>query len=361
MSHYEKRLERDLTQLRDKVRTMGEMVEQMLGNAVHSLLTGNSSLANNTVLSDHPINRAMREIDRLCHAFIALHLPSAGHLRFISSVIRLGIELERIGDYAVTICRQSLLLSHTPQGLMTTEVESIANEAQRMLHQALSAFHDENVEVAKATKGMSDHLETTLDSLYGNLMTGEHTKSNQDMFAILNILSMLKRTADQAKNICEEAVFAVSGETKAKKTYKILFLDKDNSCLSQMAVAIARKNFPNSGSYSGAGRRKAHALNPAMSSFLEQKGFDMVDVEPVQLELTTKELAEHQVIISLEGPVTDHIPEAPFHTVTLDWDSIEAPDGLDETQTTQRIEEMYRYLSVQIKNLMEILRGEGAD
>ena len=40
----------------------------------------------------------------MCHSFVARHLPSAGHLRFVSSVLRLNVALERIGDYAVAIC-----------------------------------------------------------------------------------------------------------------------------------------------------------------------------------------------------------------------------------------------------------------
>ena len=93
MALYEKRLQEDLTHIRGQVRTMGDMTEKVLRNAVHALLTRNQKLANETVLADHPINRQMREVDRLCHGFIARHLPSAGHLRLISSIIRLNIAI----------------------------------------------------------------------------------------------------------------------------------------------------------------------------------------------------------------------------------------------------------------------------
>ena len=70
---------------------------------MHALLTRDRELAAEVILGDLPINREVRAIDALCHAFVARHLPSAGHLRFVSSVLRLNVELERIGDYAVTI------------------------------------------------------------------------------------------------------------------------------------------------------------------------------------------------------------------------------------------------------------------
>ena len=93
---------------------MAGLVETSVRNAMHALHTGNNKLASTTILADHRINRSMRRIDASCHKFIALHLPSAGHLRLLSSVIRANIELERIGDYAVTISREVSQMSVKP-------------------------------------------------------------------------------------------------------------------------------------------------------------------------------------------------------------------------------------------------------
>ena len=100
MAIYEQRLQADLKYIHDQIRSMGDLVEASVSNATKAFLTENAALANHTVLSDNVINRKMREIDHDCHTFIARHLPSAGHLRLISSIIRLNINLERIGDYA---------------------------------------------------------------------------------------------------------------------------------------------------------------------------------------------------------------------------------------------------------------------
>jgi phosphate transport system protein len=106
MTHYEQRLERDLSRIKQHLASLAESIEAAVEDAVHALLTGNGKLANTTVLGDQSINRASRALDRMCHGFIALHLPSAGHLRLVSSIIRGNLSLERIGDYAVTICRE---------------------------------------------------------------------------------------------------------------------------------------------------------------------------------------------------------------------------------------------------------------
>ena len=114
--HYEEQLEKDLATIRAEIKAMGERVQTAVTNAVHALLTANRALSNQTILDDGHINRDLRRVNHLCHVFVARHLPSARHLRLISSVLQASIALERIGDYAVTICREQKQLSEPPTG-----------------------------------------------------------------------------------------------------------------------------------------------------------------------------------------------------------------------------------------------------
>jgi len=360
MSHYEERLEQDLGKIREQIAGMADKVEEGLKNSVRALQTGDRKLASTTIIEDHSINRSMRESDRLCHAFIALHLPSAGHLRLLSSAIRANIELERIGDYAVTIARVSQQLAAPPEGALGRELERIAGEAQLMLSQAITAFKELNAEMAKATMVLEQGMESDLDSVYAELAANEDRERIKELLAVFSVLTHLKRVADQAKNLCEETVFAVTGETKTPKVYNILFVDDDNSCLSQMAEAVARKAFPGSGRYSSAGRQPAAALNAAMVQFMGQRGFDLGDARPAPLDLTHTEMANKHVIVSLQGPVTDYFAAIRFHTTGLEWEVGSTPGGDDDTQTTQRLETIYREIAVQVRDLMETLRGPDA-
>ncbi len=360
MSHYEQRLERDLNRIKQQLASLAERVEDSLGDATHALLTGNDKLAYATVLSDQAINRESRALDRMCHGFIALHLPSAGHLRLMSAIIRTNLALERLGDYAVTICRESVQLAHRPQGLVARELELMAGESRQMLKQAIAAFTEGSADQAKATMGMADQVERTFDTVFTDLV-GEGTQSSiKDLFAYLVIFNMLERVSDQAKNVCEETVFAVTGEGKAAKVYRILFLDEDNSTLGPMAEAIARKNYPGSGEYLSAGRYAAASIAPALVTFLQERGIDLGDEAPQALELSKQELADYHVIVGLEGPAKSYLDEVPFHTTLLDWDLGGTPGTLADDQMRQRYEALYREIAVQVSNLMTTLRGEEA-
>ena len=357
MSHYEERLERDLNRIRAEVSKLAQLVEVAVRNSVHALLTGNEAVASATILADGHINRAMRHIDSLCHSFVAVHLPSAGHLRLVSSVLRTNILLERIGDYAVTICREASQLSAIPQASIARGVEVLANDVKHMLHQAVVAFETGNAELARGTMAMAGQAQDTFIALFDDLLDGEASCSLRDRFAIFVVLHRLERMSDQAKNLCEETVFAVTGEAKVAKVYRILFLDEDNCGLSLMAEGIAKKNFSDSGDYSSAGRTAGNEANVAMRDFMASRGVDLGDVVPGRLDLTPAELAEFHVIISLQGPVKSYVEAIPFHTVGLSWDVGEpcAAPGSDVA-----CEESHRKLAVLIRDLMVELRGEDA-
>ena len=90
MTHYEARLQRDLDAIRERTRAIGEMVKTALADSLRALRERDHELASRTILGDFPINRAILELDHLCHVFVARHLPAAGVLRYVSSILRVN-------------------------------------------------------------------------------------------------------------------------------------------------------------------------------------------------------------------------------------------------------------------------------
>ncbi|HMW57090.1 MAG: hypothetical protein NOF05_15760 [Candidatus Accumulibacter phosphatis] len=353
MSHYEERIEKDLFKIRQQVALLAGLVEKALGDAVHALLADDDPLAYATILADNRVNAASNELDRMCNAFIGVHLPSGGHLRLMSAVIHTNVALERVGDYAVTICREAVRLA-CPKGLMAREIELMASDSRQMLKQAVDAFVEGNAEKAKATMGIADQVERTFDLAFGELL-GEGERFNiKDLFAYLTVFNSLERVSDQAKNICEDAVFAVTGEGRGPKFHRILFLDDDNSLLGPLAEAIARKNFPDAGEYHSRGRI-AGVTDPQSIALLQALGVDLDHHRPQALSSHHQELAAYQIIVSLQGPVSAYVEQIPFHTVALEWPTRQPAGG----QADLRL--LSREIAVLVSQLMNTLRGQESD
>ena len=359
MSHYEERLQQDLENIRTKFGAVGESVIVAVTNSTASLLAFDQALAAQTILGDLPINRAIREIDRLCHFFVARHLPSAGILRFISSVLRLNIAVERIGDYAATMARQVVQLSGPLPERVRNDIELMGEQSVDMLRQALQAFVDGNAELARGTMGMAGQVDHSFERVFADLLREGEKQSREleDLFSMLIIFNRLERISDQAKNICEETIFAVTGETKEPKVYRVLFVDEENALWSPLAQAIAGKAFPESGVYESAGFAPGEALDPRLNALCEETSLDCSGLQPRAIPATHDELDNYHVIVNLGTELRERLADHPFKTLLLDWDLLPAADVPVDAAT---VDAVHRDISVKVRELMETLRGEDA-
>ena len=350
MTHLEERMESDLKRIRDWLWKIGEDVEKALRNAKKILVLRDEKLAFDTVLGDNAINRDSRECDRLCHTFIARYLPRAGHLREMASTIRANIALERIGDYSVTICREALQLEAPLRERFLIRLDAAADESIEILKQARTAFRDGNAELAKSMIQSANRVQNKMSNIYEELFAEDDRMDGRTMMAVFVVFTLFKRVVDQAKNICDQTVFAVSGIAKISRVYRILFLDQPGSGMGQLAVAIGRSNFPETAEFASATPGVADSVSPALREFLLEAGLAEDDLESEQLEAIEHDLEDFTVIVSVNGSYADYIPKVPFHTSALNWSL-----PLDADTTDQ-----YRELRNEITALIIRLAGESA-
>jgi phosphate transport system protein len=362
VSHYEERLERDLQEIRSRIRAVSDLVEDQVRDAVQALLHFDAPLANQVILKDRIVNRETRALDQLCHAFIIRHIPVAHHLRYISAVIRMDVALERIGDYAVTVCRHSLRCSSPPSPEIARDIELISQQARESLSEALKAFNDEAVELARKALGLTRPVDTTHDKVFEDLVKAGESQDQpvRDLFAYIRALYVILRVSDQAENIAQETLFAVDGETKNPKVYRILFVDRANDCRSQIAEAYARKVYPECGVFSSGGWDPADSIRPEALPFFESHGLDHGEGAPKPVPDLLVEPKHYHVILGLDEKAKEMIGEIPYKTVFLDWDLGPCPFGDNDPEAMERLEAIYRDIASRMRDLMEILRGPDA-
>ena len=359
MKHYEARLSQDLNAIQQRVASMADAVRSAVNEAVTGLETFDKDRMYSVVLEDHPINRESRAIDALCHAFVARHLPAAGHLRFVSSVLRINIGLERIGDYAVTIGRVGAQLTQpVPENLMV-DIRDLADQTISMLRTATRAFLEEDAALARETKPLAKEIDGVYDRMFHNIVTADDGRPRTEVVRVLTILDQIERVSDQAKNLCEEAVFVATGETKKPKVYKVLFVDRTNTLVSQLAAAMATKAFPESGVFHSAGWAPGEAIDPALHRIAHKLGLDVDGLEVREFGELTQSPAKYHVIVTLMPTDDTTLPQIPFHSILQKWKLGARPTG-DEAEVDARLEELARDLRAHIRDLMVTLRGEDA-
>lgn len=353
MSHYEERLERDLARVRDRITRMGDAVVAAVRSAIHCTLTRDPEVAVETILGDLPINRQARKLDHRCHTFIARHLPSAGHLRYMSAAMRLSKTLERVGDYAETMSRAAMQLSDTPSESIARDVEMMGRHAANILERSLEAFGEGSVEKARTTRALVGQYGTTFDKVFTDLVIEGQSqpKPLEDLFALMAIFNRLERILHQGKNICEQTIFAATGEIKEEKTFDILFVDSRNVGASALAEHFCRKAYPDAGTYESAGWNAGTTPSDAYIEFAGSLGLDLRDVEPRSFDDILSQVADYDLVVDLVGGVRERLTRIPFHTTILAWPLEERDDP----------EAVYKQLAPRVSDLMELLRGEEGD
>lgn len=363
MTHYEERLAGDLERIRERVVQAARFAERAFADAIKAMRNHDDDLAYATILGDHRLNRDINELDALCHAFIARHLPSAGHLRFVSSVLRMNIAIERIGDYAVTVARESAQLTERPTDEILRDLGMMAEQSRGMLSQATDAFEQRSADLARGTIAMARNVDLSFDNVFSDLLEAgrDGRRPLKDLFALLITFNRIERVSDQAKNLCEEIIFVETGKTKPPKVYPIAFVDERNDCLSIMAQAIAEKAYPNGGRYSSAGWDPADGLDPGFEAFMDRRGHATDDLEPAGVEARLGDLEGLYVIVGIGADPRPHLPSLPYHVVVQVWDVEPPTEGLDRERTDALLEDRYRELAGRVEDLMETLHGEAAD
>ena len=92
----------------------------------------------------------------------------------------------------------------------------MAQKGTDMLHRALTAFINEDVEAAKVIPAEDDEVDALYNQIYRELMTFvmSDPKNIDRANYLLWTAHNLERLADRVTNICERTIFIVTGENK---------------------------------------------------------------------------------------------------------------------------------------------------
>ncbi|HEX2677125.1 MAG TPA: phosphate signaling complex protein PhoU, partial [Polyangiales bacterium] len=163
--HTDREYEEQLQSLRERLLKMAGVVEQMIVDAVRATLEANKDLARDTIERDHTVNRLEVESDELCLLILAKRQPLASDLRFVTLSLKMVTDLERIGDLAVNICERAIDLPDTPQAWPWEKVERMSRAVRAMIHDAIQAFVDRDVDKAQSVHKRDDEV----DQLYWDI------------------------------------------------------------------------------------------------------------------------------------------------------------------------------------------------
>lgn len=206
--------DRELLQLQDELLALGSRVEEALIKSVQQLKQRDFQASKRLIAADKAINEQRFAMEEEVMTLIATQQPMAGDMRLLAAVLEMVTELERIGDYAKGIARINLLIGEQPLVKPLIDLPVMAEKARDMLHRALEAFVQRDVEAARAIARRDNEIDDLYNQIYRELLSYimEDPHVIEQANFLLWVAHNLERTADRVINICERVIFTVTGE-----------------------------------------------------------------------------------------------------------------------------------------------------
>jgi len=211
--HMARAYDDELQKLNNTVAEMGGLAESQLGTAIEAVVTRDVDLAARVVEGDPKVDQLERDLDNLAIRLLALRQPVARDLREVFAALKIGSDLERIGDYAANVAKRSIALSQAPPVRPVYALPRMAHFAQLLIKDVLDAYVQHDSDKAYSVWMRDAELDEMYSSLFRELLTYmmEDPRSIGPCTHLLFMAKNIERIGDHATNIAEDLYYLVNG------------------------------------------------------------------------------------------------------------------------------------------------------
>jgi len=243
----------------------------------------------------------------------------------------------------------------------TEGILELASLAIPALHDATDAFFQQDAELARKTIA----VEPTVDLLFSRLQADLYGLFHDDkipfevMDPLMNVGRRLERVSDQARNISLEVLYMCTGEYakhSGSEAFRVLFVDEHNSCLSQMAEAIARSLNQPKFIFNSAGI-EPRPVDAITLDFMKEKGLDLARTTPKAL-FQVPYIDHYQVLVTFAKDVVKAMPQHSAKMIILEW-TIADPSQVKGTPEEVRAayDTAFDFMHSQVRDLVDAVLG----
>lgn len=203
----------DLDALTGRLVEMTRLVRSAISRATTALLDSDLQLAESVISQDEEVNRVFAEIELSIFDLMARQQPVAVDLRMIIAALRMGTDLERMGDLAEHVAKVARLRhpeSAVPPELRSTIVE-MGQIAERLIAKTGSCIASRDVETALELDSDDDAMDRLHRKLFKVLMADDWKYGVEPAIDVTLIGRYYERYADHAVRVAHDVVYLVTG------------------------------------------------------------------------------------------------------------------------------------------------------
>ncbi len=214
MIPYRQRYHRDLTELKSLTKDLADQVGAAIEKSVVALSDSNVDLAREIIKKDQDMDDLSQRIENLCMELLALQQPMARDLRRIIGILKIGIDLERIGDLAVDVARVTAQSQNKVQITKLEYIPRMADICKKMLNDSMEALMSDDADMARQVTKWDYEIDGLYVKARDKLLKIiiERPEVIKEGTSLLMVNRHLERTGDHICNICETIVYMVEAK-----------------------------------------------------------------------------------------------------------------------------------------------------
>ena len=201
--------------LKEYTLRMIEKCEDAVNLSVEYMMKKDMKSTKKLIRQDDDIDILREYIRDRSIELMALKQPLARDLRYIYALSDISTELERIGDYATNICKESLDIGEEPFIKEMIDIPAMKNICVEMLRNLGNALKNDDAdlafEIAKKDAEVDELYEKVRESCLQVMHNNPDENINQGLRLVF-IARYLERIGDHITNICEKIIYAKNGK-----------------------------------------------------------------------------------------------------------------------------------------------------
>ena len=242
----ERQFDIQIEKLKKKILKMCSLVDEQVEFSIKAIDENDHELAKLVIERDVKVDKYDVKIEKICQKIFALNQPVAMDLRLIMSAITINTNLERIGDIAVNIAENFLILKSKPDFISRTKYSEMAKLVKEMIRNAIDSFIQNDPKLAQKviqTDPIIDSYNIENHQILIELMK-EDPGNIEPAVALLVISRQLERLGDHATNVAEDVFFIVEAQMIKHKYEKFIMEDNPDEDDDDDDDEIEIKNNP---------------------------------------------------------------------------------------------------------------------
>lgn len=205
--------EEDMQELRESFMDMGLLVSEQILKGTQAFFSRDLDLAQHVVDDDEKVNNAEIDLEKQALYMMVLQQPLASNFRNVVSVLKASYDLERIGDQAALISRETISLegihrSHTVEQLLQEQTKTV----RRQLEEMLQAYYQRDSQYAQKISDDDDIIDKTYVHIRNEITKWDEKGNSKAAVSYIMVNRALERIGDHIVNLAEWIIYSNSGK-----------------------------------------------------------------------------------------------------------------------------------------------------